>query len=200
MQAAAFAVSISLLVAFVSARVAAGFEHQLDQTVRDDLTSLVDEVSRAGIAVAAQRIELLVADPERNAQFFLLVDPHGRRVAGNAPTAPANTGWFEMPLSADPTGVGRAKDREHVLRSSAARTADGSMVLVGRDIWAAGQLREAIMVGFVICLASTVALAVLLSMLTSLAALRRIQWMHRDQPRDHDRRSRPTRAGQSPRG
>lgn len=179
MQAAAFAVSISLLVAFVSERVAAGFERQLDQTIRDDLTSLVDEAGRAGIAIAARRIELLVADPERNAQFFLLVDPHGRRLAGNAPAAPTDIGWFEMPLSADPNGIGRAKDREHVIRGRAARTADGSMLLVGRDIWAGGQLREAIMVGFVVCLAATVALAVVLSLLTSLAGLRRIQSISR---------------------
>ena len=178
-QAGIFALSVSLLLAFVSASAVAWLGHQVDQDIRDDLATLADEADTSGLAAAATRIERLVASPDRSGQFYLLLDGAGRRLAGNAPRAPAALGWFEMPLSADPDPGDRPKNREHILRGRAIRVADGGLLLVGRDLWSAGQVREVIDRGFVVALLATIALALLLSLMASIYVLRRVQAINR---------------------
>ena len=87
----------------------------------------------------------------------------------------ARTGWVDMPLSTRVTHRGRPKDHEHVLRGRAEHVAGGALLYVGYDTHPMGQVTEAIVRGFAVCLASTVAVGVALSLLTSLLVLRRVE-------------------------
>lgn len=178
-QAGTFAVSVSLLMAFVSVSAGSWLTHQIDQYIRDDLAALVDEANTSGLAAAATRIRRLVASPDQSGQFYLLLDREGRRLAGNAPRAPAEVGWFEMPLSTDTKPGDRPKNREHILRGRAIRVADGGLLLVGRDLWSAGQVREVINRGFIVSLLATIVLAMMLSLMASIYVLRRVQTINR---------------------
>src|SRR5690242_17704312 len=117
LQAALFAVSVSVLVAVVYSRTVSTLAHQLDQDIRDDLADLAGVADRQGLPAAADAVERLLDEPERRPDaYYLLVDADGRRLAGNAPGVPTRTGWVDMPLSTRVTHWGRPKDREHVLR------------------------------------------------------------------------------------
>ena len=164
---------MSALVAIVYSSTAATLAHQLDQDIRDDLADVVD---RQGLPAAAEAIGRLLADPgQRTDAYYLLVDRDGRRLAGNAPAVPDRTGWVDMPLSPRVTSRGRPKNHEHVLRGRAQHVADGALLYVGYDVHRTGEVTEVIVRGFAVCLASTVAVGVALSLLTSLLVLRRVE-------------------------
>src|SRR5689334_8242392 len=80
-----------------------------------------------------------------------------------------------MPLSTRTTHQGRPKDREHLLRGRAQRLADGALLYVGYDAYPGAQVTEVIVRGFLVCLVSTVAVGVVLSLLTGLLVLRRVE-------------------------
>ena len=178
-QVVAFAVAVSALTAVVYSSTHSWLTHQLDEDIRDDIAALADEANTQGVAAVTEHIRRMLADPERGDTFYLLVDRDGRRLAGNAPTVPRQTGWVDMQLSTRVSHRGRPKDREHVLRGRAQHVADGALLYVGRDIYPAGQEAEIIVRSFAICLAATITIALVLSLVTSLGVLRRVEAISR---------------------
>jgi signal transduction histidine kinase len=174
-QVVAFAIAVSLLIAYVSTTMSSWLKHTFDQDIRDDIVTLADQANSRGLDAAAESIQRLLADPENNSEFYLLIDGEGRRLAGNAPRAPQGTGWVEMPLSSKVNSSGKPKDSEHYLRGEVRKVRDGATLLVGEDMWPAGQVREVVIRGIAITFVAIVALAMLLSLMMSLSMLRRIE-------------------------
>src|SRR6185295_14371025 len=83
----------------------------------------------------AKDIEERLKYSARPADYYLLADPVGRKVAGNVDSLPHSAGWMEMPLEAAATVPGNASppDQDHQLWGIGTRLSDGSFLFVGHD-------------------------------------------------------------------
>ncbi len=123
--------AISLVVAF-NVAVSGYASHATAAALIDESTILRSEVSARGRDALRQLIDtrqrVAYAHPFR----YLLLDPQGRRIAGDLPTMAARQGWGQVsvPEPAEPNEPSDGQDR---VRFYGVRLADGSVLSVGRS-------------------------------------------------------------------
>lgn len=96
------------------------------------------ELSQEGLARAGDAIEARSERP--GALEYLLVDPHGRIVAGDLVSAPRTMGWHAMSAREGTPGL---EGKEHLLVLTS-RLPDGSLLIIGEDIERGEAVREAV--------------------------------------------------------
>ena len=99
---------------------------QLAQEVERDSAVLVQAVRLGGPGSVALSIEARLAADRSGTQYFLLVGPEDRRLAGNLATAPRAPGWERLQLSG--AGV------ETALLALGTPLPGGGFLVVGRDL------------------------------------------------------------------
>ena len=72
---------------------------------------------------------------------YLLIDPRGRRLAGNLPLGAAKIGWSKIAFVDDKAAQGEPADPE-ILQTLGTRLADGSVLVVGTDTFDVQTLRH----------------------------------------------------------
>lgn len=127
-----------LLLLLVSSYVTATsvLRDQIRQRVQDEIEDLSFDIGEDGATTAvAKDIEERLKYSARPADYYLLADPVGRKVAGNVDSLPHSAGWMEMPLEAAATVPGNASppDQDHQLWGIGTRLSDGSFLFVGHD-------------------------------------------------------------------
>jgi signal transduction histidine kinase len=171
-HAAFFSAAVFILFSIVYWSTVRSIREQLENEVRDELQQLTGEQSVEGVQGIAETITRRV-DGDRSGAYLLLQDAHGGRIAGNMPGMEARDGWIELLAPLDQATAN--EHQEHVIRAMGHVFEDGSFLLVGRDTYSFGQLREIIVRGFLVCGVATIAVALSYGMLMSTRASRRLR-------------------------
>lgn len=138
--AANFAVGSIMLVVVVE-RAVAGYARQV---TADTLTT---EASRlVGIDRRGGRMAVAAAVDERARQrqrpfLYLLVDPEGRRLAGELPSSANRMGWAAI-LFAEPSTADDPQDGPAPMQTFGVELTHGDRLIVGSDIYEVQELRE----------------------------------------------------------
>lgn len=182
---------LSVCVLFVVIYVLTGRYawHQIEDAVVPELNNLAVVAERDGITVVAHRIDERLASPLGRTMGYLLLDPAGRRLAGNLPSVRPFSGWRSLPIN-DHTGRGHGivdangdGDPDHAsIRSVEALGTilpGGSFLLVGQDTHALHEVREMAAKALAWGTVATVLLALIGGVVMSAAALRRVEAINR---------------------
>ena len=169
-----FAAGIVILLTAVYVLTARVLDHEVDVVIQAEVNGLLDEYRRGGILQLIENLHRRADNWGRTGAVYLLVDPQGRRIAGNIVRWPSeiSTGekWIEFEIDASEHGGVVA----HPVRAQAFRLPGGRALLVGTDILErkqlASRLRSAMIWGTALC----IALAVLVTYVYSQRVRRRI--------------------------
>lgn len=127
-----FAISVAALLGYVYWNTAVLLERQTDETIRAEIQALADQYRLRGLRGIIDTIERR-SDDDTSA-VYLLVDPEGRRVAGNLtwmPPIPSDeASWIEFPLDVRRGGT----TERHVARAFFTDLAGNYALVVGRDV------------------------------------------------------------------
>ncbi|AIF48550.1 sensor histidine kinase [Dyella japonica] len=148
-MAAGYGVLLLLSVALIAAVfyvATAGFlRSNIDEQLRSRARHLVQEGQQHGPAALASDIhDLLTDNQDTDTEIYLLLDPHGRKIIGNL------TAWPSAAVATD--GMHQLEvdrlDRHSPSRLLTHHFADGSTLLVGRDMQDVRTLEHLIVVAF----------------------------------------------------
>lgn len=144
-----------------------------------------DARDRIAIEVHAITVELAQEGPERAAQAiharserpgaleYLLLDPLGRRIAGDFLGAPRTSGWHDLDTDEGATGL-EGKER---LIARTVVTPDGSVLAVGDDLGRADAVREAAFGAIFTAGAVALVLSLIVGVLATFGVARRMRRM-----------------------
>jgi signal transduction histidine kinase len=132
---ASFGVSALALLGFLYYATAGVMERQTEETIQAEIGGLAEQYRAEGLPrlreVIAQRS---AAQPHRSS-IYLLVDPHGRRVAGNLDrwpdVVPGPDGWLTFAIEVTPDGETVQQRRA---RAASFLLDEGFRLLVGREV------------------------------------------------------------------
>jgi signal transduction histidine kinase len=132
MFAVIFAVGATALVAAVNVAVSQFAGHATDTALVDESQLLRGEARAHGTDTLGQLILKRQRIVHGRQYLYVLVDPLGRRVAGDLPATAARTGWGDLNMAefAEPN---EPSDGQVSVRTFGVRLADGSVLVVGRD-------------------------------------------------------------------
>lgn len=132
MFALIFAVGATALIATVNVAVSQFAGHATDTALVDESQLLRGEARARGPDTMGQLILKRQRIVHGRPYLYLLLDPLGRRVAGDLPATAARTGWGELSVAefAEPN---EPSDGQVTVRTYGVRLADGSVLVVGRD-------------------------------------------------------------------
>jgi signal transduction histidine kinase len=127
-----FAVGATALVAAVNVAVSHYAGHATDTALVDESQLLRGEARAHGPDTLGQLILKRQRIVHARPYLYLLLDPLGRRVAGDLPATAARAGWGELSVAefAEPN---EPSDGQVTVRTYGVRLADGSVLVVGRD-------------------------------------------------------------------
>ena len=145
MRSAVFRLTLINLGLMVLALVAAGVggwliaQETVERDARDriaiEVYAITFELTQEGRARAAQAIQARSERP--GALEYLLIDPQGRRIAGDFLEAPRTAGWHKLDVDTSAPGL-EGKDR---LIARTVKTPDGSVLSVGDGLGRANAVR-----------------------------------------------------------
>jgi signal transduction histidine kinase len=127
-----FAVGATALVASVNVAVSQFAGHATDTALVDESQLLRGEARAHGPDTLGQLIIKRQRIVHGRPYLYLLIDPLGRRVAGDLPAKGARAGWGEL-IAAEFAEPNEPSDGQVTLRTFGVRLADGSILVVGRD-------------------------------------------------------------------
>jgi signal transduction histidine kinase len=171
---AIFAAGIAAVLTAVYILTARVLDHEVDVVIQAEVNGLIDDYRRGGVLQLIETLHLRADNWGRTGAVYLLVDPQGRRIAGNIvgwPRQISSRGqWLEFEIDASEHGGIVA----HPVRAQVFRLPAGRTLLVGTDILErkrlASRLRSAMLWGTGLCLA----LAILVTYVYSQRVRRRI--------------------------
>ena len=171
---AIFAAGIAVLLTSVYVLTARVLDHEVDVVIQAEVNGLIDDYRRGGVLQLIETLHLRAGNWGRTGAVYLLVDPQGRRIAGNIAGWPrqisSHEQWLEFEIDASEHGGIVA----HPVRAQVFRLPMGRTLLVGTDILErkrlASTLRSAMLWGTGLCLA----LAILVTYIYSQRVRRRI--------------------------
>ncbi|QNK01902.1 sensor histidine kinase [Dyella telluris] len=139
--------SVTLIAAVFYVGTAGILRSNIDEQLRSRSRQLVQEEHQHGIGALAKDIhDLLTDNQDTDTEIYLLLDPHGRKLIGNL------TAWPATAVATD--GLHQLEvdrlDRHSSSRLLTHRFADGSTLLVGRDMQDVRTLERLIEVAFAI--------------------------------------------------
>jgi len=105
-------------------------ERQFDESITNEMASMVEDESDT-VRLTARLLHHLSSGATRD-YSYLLLDPDGHRRAGNLPPIAAKVGWQDLPM---PDGMVSGTEDDHALRALGRQLADGSFLLVARDVF-----------------------------------------------------------------
>lgn len=139
--------SVTLIAAIFYVGTAGLLRSNIDEQLHSRAHHLVQEGQLAGLdAVAADIHGLLTDNQDTDTEIYLLLDAHGHKRIGNLTAWPAaavaSEGLHQLPVE--------RLDRHSLSRLLTHRFADGSILLVGRDMQDVTTLEHLIVVAFAI--------------------------------------------------
>jgi signal transduction histidine kinase len=165
-----FAASVLVLFGVIYGMTAVYLGSQLDSIVDTELATLEDRFRDAGSVGLAGSIRERIGFPSNRFAYYLLQDSAGRRLAGNLPPLPPETGWHDLWTVSDSGG----DQRRHV-RGQGAILGDGTYLFVAQDYEQLDEFRELIASAFSVSAGITLALALVGGAIMSRALLRRVE-------------------------
>jgi signal transduction histidine kinase len=142
-------------------------ERQLDNTLVAEMASLEE----GGDGDLAGLVNRRLASPSTREFLYALADPSEHRLAGNLPPLPLLEGLQEFPIAEPPTAP---DGDERVLRALGKRLADGSFLVVARNIDEIDEVSDFMENSFAIGFAVTLIVAVISGGLVSAGFLRQL--------------------------
>ena len=172
-QAGLFAASATLLFVAVYLGVIRYATAQIKASIHAELAVLAEEAASDGLADLVASIDLRSADRESEGRAYLLQAGDGRRLAGLLPVGFA-AGWrtIRPPVETESTTATVVMHDRLVLGQV---LPDGSRLMVARSMKDVDEVSRRIVQVFGWAAGVTLILAMLSGMLTSLAALRRVE-------------------------
>ncbi|MCK8783228.1 HAMP domain-containing histidine kinase [Roseomonas sp. NAR14] len=155
--AALFAGSAVALAAMLWWGTAGALNRQTDAAVRADVLALTERWRETGPTGLAESIDERLAGDVENETIYLLVDPEGRKLAGNLDRWPGN-------LPASEQWSQREIDREGLRAEARLRVENlpgGYRLLVGRDVEERERLRELLLEALIWSAGAVLAFALL---------------------------------------
>ncbi|PXV61596.1 Signal transduction histidine kinase [Dyella jiangningensis] len=137
--------SVALIAAVFYVGTAGLLKSNIDEQLRSHTRQLVQEEQQRGMdALTGDIHDLLTDNQDSDTEIYLLLDAHGRKTIGNLTAWPASAvagdGMHELEVS--------RLDRHAASRLLSHRFADGSVLLVGRDMQDVRTLEHRIVVAF----------------------------------------------------
>ena len=153
LYATLFALSALVLFGVIYWITGDALRRQLRTTVQTEVAALAADYQNGGAAQVAAMIDRRIVG--RRGTAFLLLDPSGRKVAGNLGGLVARAGWQTVPASAvadaseDVLKELLEEPDAHALLALGVDLPDGSFLLVGKDEHPIGEAQEAVIRSFV---------------------------------------------------
>lgn len=176
---ALFGGSVLVLLGFIYFATAGYVSRQTDEVIFAEISSLAERYRERGLDGLAGTIAQRAARNPRGHAVYLLVDPAGRRVAGNLDRWPQDSGhepsWIEFRIQDPDSPHGesyRARARQIELTG-------GFRLLVGQDVQEQQRLRGLMVEALAWGLALTLALGLIGGILMSRTTLQRIETINR---------------------
>ena len=182
LYAGIFGASVLILFAVIYWIAGSALHQQLTANVEGEVAALVNDYQTGGAGHAAESISHRIASRTHATLYYLLLDPAGRKLAGDLPTVPPRSGWMDLPAARDKDDD-RDEDAEdvteHRVLALGTMLADGSFLLVGEDTHRVVEVEEAIIQAFGWAFAITILLAASGGAVLSFGFLRRIDAINR---------------------
>lgn len=184
LYAGLFGLSVVILFGMIHWITSDALRQQLVATVEGEVAALAQDHQTGGLSHAVLAIEQRLASSRRPTTYYLLLDPTGRKIAGNLPGVSPHNGWQELPApreqdespSDDPE---EEEDGEHRLLALGVALPDGSFLLAGEDTYRIVEVEEAIARAFGWAFGVTVLLGAMGGGVLSLGFLWRVDAINR---------------------
>lgn len=176
-----FALSFLILLGVTYWIASGALRQQLTVTVEREVAALVQDHRSGGLSDTAGAIDRRVASGLHPTTYYLLLDPDGRKVAGNLPPVPPRDGWQDLPAPGQPKDTGEEMEDGggHRLSALGVTLPDRSFMLVGEDTYRVVEVEEAIVRAFGWALGIMVLLGAVGGSMVSLGFLRRVDAINR---------------------
>jgi len=182
LYAGLFGLSVLVLFGVIYWIATDALHQQLVDNIQGEVATIAEDHRNGGLSRAADAIERRLVSGLHSEVFYLLLNPAGRKVAGNLPGLSPRAGWQEMPkaweLDKDDDDEPEDDGDDHLLAFGAVLP-DGSFLLVGEDTDRIDEVEEAIISAFGWAFGVTVVLGVLGGGTLSLGFLRRVDAINR---------------------
>jgi signal transduction histidine kinase len=176
---ALFGGSVLVLLCFIYFTTAGYVSRQTDEAIFAEISSLAERYRERGLDGLASTIAQRAARNPRGHAVYLLLDPAGRRVAGNLDRWPQDIGrepsWIEFRIQDPDSPHGES----YRARARQIELAGGFRLLVGQDVQEQERLRELTIEALAWGLALTLALGLIGGVLMSRTTLQRIETINR---------------------
>jgi signal transduction histidine kinase len=167
-----FAISAGAILAYVFYNTVGLMERQTEETIRAEVSGLADQYDQRGMDGVAEVIANRVS--RQDGTLYLLVDPAGKRLAGNLEAmpqpAPGDNVWIDFPITIG-KGDGQAS---HTAHAYAIDLVGDHELLVGRDVEELRAFRALIQNTFLWAIGPVFLLGLAGGLLTSRNFLRRV--------------------------
>jgi signal transduction histidine kinase len=174
--ASLFALASLLMAGALYVSVTRNVRERLHEDIRTDALDLASLASHFGASALRSEIEQRVDLHTPLPRWYALFAPDGQRLAGNLAWRPPGPGWWHRPFRARPSPTGHLAP-VHTLTLLALGTAQGDLLVVGRDRTYINELEASYGRAFVGVLLLTVGIALALGALIGRRMLRRVSAM-----------------------
>ncbi len=179
LYAGLFGLSVLVLFGVIFWITTDALRQQLVVSIQGEVAALVADHRTGGLFHAADAIERRLASDLHQDFFYLLLDPAGRKVAGNLPRLSPRAGWQELPEESEHDDDHPKDADDDRLFAFGVKLADGSFLLVGEETDRIGEVEEAIVRAFGWAFGVTVVLGAMGGGILSLGFLRRVDAINR---------------------
>ncbi len=182
LYAGLFGLSVLVLFGVIYWIVSDALRQQLVSNIQGEVAALVEDHRSGGPPHAANAIGQRLASDRRRSAFYMLLDPAGRKAAGNLPNLAASDGWQELSAprgQGDDSGDFPEDGDEHPLLAFGVTLPDRSFLLVGEDAYRIVEVEEAIVRAFGWAFGVTVLLGAMGGAILSFGFLRRVDAISR---------------------
>ena len=171
-----FALASLLMAGALYVSVTRNVRERLHEDIRTDALDLASLASHFGASALRSEIEQRVDLHTPLPRWYALFAPDGQRLAGNLAWRPPGPGWWHRPFRARPSPTGHLAP-VHTLTLLALGTAQGDLLVVGRDRTYIDELEASYGRAFAGVLLLTVGIALALGALIGRRMLRRVSAM-----------------------
>jgi len=181
LYAGLFGLSVVVLLAVIYWIASDALRQQLATNIQGEVAALVEDHRAGGLLHAADIISQRLASGLHRTMYYLLLDPAGRKMAGNLAGLSPRDGWQDLPVPApdDDAKDDAGEPEGHRLLAFGVVLPDRSFLLVGEDTDLVVEVEEAIVRAFGWAFGVTILLGVAGGGTLSLGFLRRLDTINR---------------------
>jgi signal transduction histidine kinase len=186
LYAGLFGISVLVLFGVIYWITGDALRQQLAAAIESEVAALVEDHRTGGIPHVADAIDQRLASGSHSTIFYLLLDPEGRKIAGNLPALSPRNGWQQLRAPGEPDddhGDDHGDDHDERdgdrLLALGIDLADGTFLLVGKDVHPIVEVEEAIVGAYGWAFGATVLFGVVGGIVLSLGFLRRVDAINR---------------------